>query len=1289
MEDGSSTAALTPMQAGMLFNGLLRPGVEIQQVVVRPPGFWREDELAQAFAFAADRHDILRTTFDVSAEVPRQRVQATLPGLARHRGQGPLDDVLFRFLEADRLEPLDLEGGPVFRLTFVHGADGIALVWTFHHAHLDGRSMEIVLRDVLLRYQRGAEHAPDALGGRFADHVAGIAAQAGPAMDGYFDALLEDLGEPTPLPGPTPPSDAARGMAEARHRIPADLVAKLVALGEAESFTLNNAVQAAWALLLARYGYSDDIVFGATRACRHVTPQSKEVAGCLINTVPVRARLSMLEDLGGLLQELRRQALAVRPFESADLSRVNERAPVASGARLFDSVVVFEGRTFEATMRAIAPAFAQWRFELRGRSDAPLTLALYLDEDDALECLVEHDRGRISPYVAETLGPRLERVLSAIVASRRTRFSELQLELPADAVADTLDPEPTRPAYPTLFQQAVPAHSHRVAVVEAGSGMQFTYSELAGRVGAVAQLLVEEGVGPGDVVAVAAHRSAGLVVAALAAFRVGAVYLPVDPAYPKQRLDYLIADSGAKVVLAARGVSTEAFGLPVVDADADELRNVPLPHSPASGDPAYLIYTSGSTGKPKGVSVLHGNLAAHAWAATRTYGLDHTDRVLQFASPSFDISIEEIFPALTVGASIVLRAPAMAESMAKLLDAVRSRGVTVLQLPTAFFNELALHLEVSGDRLPESVRLVVLGGERASAAALRTFRAVEPAVRLINAYGPTEVTVTATAFDIPEDVPEDVPIGEPFGACTARVVDRALATVPPGGLGELLLGGPQVAHGYHQRPELTEERFIDVPELGRSYRTGDLVRRLPSGDLLFVGRVDGQVKIRGFRIELGEVEAALEADAEVAEAVAAAVPVVGGAEFALVAEVVPGSASLDLEALMVRLRERVPGPMIPARIVARETLRKTTAGKVDRRALAQHPLTLVDDGDVEAARDELERTLLAAYEEVLAVQGLGVLNDFVASGGHSLRAVRLAAKLERELGRRVTVGDVIAHPTVRALAEHLGRSDGACDTLVQLNERVGDHQPVYCVCGLHVYAPLANFVRERPVFGVFVPEEEQAFGDDGFLRTEELASAYLRAIQQEHGRRPLILVGVSYGAIVALEMAKQLEAEGAAPDTLLMVDPLLPEMLEKRPLDTVVNLLLRTRNKPFEMPARIARRLKVALGVKRAATGFAEAPDNTEWMARERAYARALVDYVPRLAPYGGAATIVVARDRDPAAVDRVVDGWRRWLVGPLGVRVVPGDHGNILESPNVIEVAGVLTPELRNRASLVFPAVI
>ena len=590
-----------------------------------------------------------------------------------------------------------------------------------------------------------------------------------------------------------------------------------------------------------------------------------------------------------------------------------------------------------------------------------------------------------------------------------------------------------------LVEAAVTRTPRGLAVVAGDEAL--TYAELDAAANRLAHHLQATGVGPEVTVGVCLTRSPGLAIALLAVLKAGGACVPLDPSFPPARLAFMVGDAAVAAVLTSSELAGRlpSVGATVVRLDADApawaARSMSAPRRSIGPDHlAYVIYTSGSTGRPKGVMSTHRGLVNHHRAVVGLYGLGPGDRVLQFCSIGFDASIEEMFPTWAAGATVVFR-PEDSPLLGRGWQAwLRSAGVNVVNLPTAYWHAWARDLDTSGDTVPAAIRLVVVGGEKALGPAYRAWhRLAAGRSRWVNAYGPTETTCMSTFYELPPGAPpddRDPPIGRALPGTTLAVVDDDLRPVPTGVTGELLIGGAGLARGYLNAPELTAERFVQGPSGpvsggqggggGRMYRTGDLVRRRPDGDLEYAGRIDEQVKIRGFRIECGEVEAALLRHPQLAEAVVVA-PDDPPDDRRLVAYVVArGGATVIAGELRRFLADRLPTHMVPTGYVVLDALPLTVHGKLDRARLPvpAPPIAGAGSGSAINVRSPAEDRVAAIWAHVLGVdqEGLGAEDDFFDLGGHSLLATQVIAQVRDEFGTQTPLRAIFQAPTLAGLA---------------------------------------------------------------------------------------------------------------------------------------------------------------------------------------------------------------------------------------------------------------------------------
>jgi amino acid adenylation domain-containing protein len=1063
--------ALSPMQLGMLFHHLQaqQPGVDVEQIVAGLHEAVDAPALARAWQRVVARHDILRTGFRWQGrDEPEQVVHLELEvpfaeedwrgfPAAEHRRR--LDE----FLRADRGRGFDLARPPLLRLALFRLADeAYTLVWTVHHVLLDGRAFPLVLREVFALYEGATAGADLALPPPrpFRDHIAWLAGREFAGAESFWRESLRGFTTPTPLV-----VERRRGAGEATgtgHRAKAlrltePTTARLRAFAERHEVTLNTLIQGAWSILLSRYSGEEQIVFGATRACRHSSVAGAEtMVGIFINTLPVRARVTPERPLIAWLQELRASQIAVRPYEHTPLTKVQEWSDVPPGTPLFESLLMFDNSSLDATLRAAGGAWQRRDFRLLEETNFPMTLRAY--GEPALLLDLEYAPERFDADVVERMLGHLRTLLEGMLDHAAGVVGDLPT-LTADERRQVLVERNAAPAtFPVreTLAELFAAQAARTpgAVAVTCDGASLTYEELNRRAERLARRLRAVGVGPEILVGLCAGRSLDLVVGIVGILKAGGAYLPLDPDYPAERLAFMLEDSRAPVLVAqahlagklatsgARIVTFDGLGAPD-EAGADA---APPPSSAGPDNLAYVIYTSGSTGRPKGVMVSQANVVRLFRATEGWFGFGAGDVWTLFHSAAFDFSVWELWGALLYGGRLVVVPHAVSRDPASFRALLARERVTVLnQTPSAFRQLIAADATAANDL---ALRLVIFGGEALELQALRPWfaRHGDRAPQLVNMYGITETTVHVTYRPLTARDPDEAPgsvIGRAIPDLCLYILDGRCEPVPIGVPGELYVGGAGVARGYLNRPELTAERFIPDPFAAvpgaRLYKTGDLARRLPDGDIEYLGRLDHQVKIRGFRIELGEIEAALARHPGVREAVVLAREDAPG-DRRLVAYLVPeAGGKVAVAALRDAIRARLPEHMIPASFVLLAALPLTDNGKIDRKALPA-PATERGAATFSAPRTALERDIAHIWAELLRVEQVGLGDNFFELGGHSLLIVRLQGRLRERLGREVAVTDLFRHSTVGALAAFLDRATPARPSFTEAQSRAASQR---------------------------------------------------------------------------------------------------------------------------------------------------------------------------------------------------------------------------------------------------------
>ena len=808
-----------------------------------------------------------------------------------------------------------------------------------------------------------------------------------------------------------------------------------------------------------------------------------------------------------------------------------------------------------------------------------------------------------------------------------------------------------------------------VAVME--GAQQLSYADLDARANRLAAYLRKRGVGPDVAVAICLRRSTDLVVAMLAVLKAGGACVPLDAAYPAERLEYMLEDTQAPVLVTRPGLLPfaakvrETIELPGAWSEIERESSEGCASGVTGKNLAHIIYTSGSTGRPRGVMLTHEGMVNHHLVAQALYGLTAADRVLQFSSISFDIALEEIFPAWIAGATLVLRTDETPLGARDFTRWIAAQKITVLDLPTAYWHELVHQLSELRQKMPETMRLVIVGGEKASGRALAAWSKVAGKVRWINTYGPSEASIIATAYE-PEagrgwEPEANIPIGQAIEGTQVYLLDAELRPVADGESGELHIGGVGVARGYLNQPQRTSEKFIEDPFSTRAgarlYKTGDMARRLPTGEIEFLGRADDQVKIRGFRIELGEVEAALGKHPAVQECVVVARGDETGKRLAayVVAARKPAAAATELRNF---LKERLPEYMVPASVMTLERLPLTPNGKVDKKALPE-PLEMAGPSEgVKGPRNAVEAKIAEIWESVLGKRPIGVDENFFELGGHSLLAVRVMHAVEQKLGRLLPITALLQAPTVEKLAVMVEAENAApaFSSLVALKDR-GSKPTFFCVHGIGGtvmrFRELARLMNDQPFYGL------QAQGLDGeqavLDRVEEMATHYLNDVRSAQPNGPYYLGGYSFGGMVALEMAQRLRAEGQEVGLVVLLDTFPGALKTNRSLmGTFLTL-------PLEEKWRhVVRKANAFPRSMRRRWAMMRLPEELK-KVREGCY-QAARNYEPR--PYDGAAVLFRASEKGLSATNQE-SAWKR-LAPAIEIYEVSGHHGNIVDPPQV-----------------------
>jgi surfactin family lipopeptide synthetase C len=1070
----ASPYALSPMQAGMLFQSLYssKAGVDIEQLVC---SFAKVNISRLEFAWQQiwQTNEILRTGFDwFGLDQPVQRIheELALPWQCldwRNLSDDPREK-LENFLRQDRQAGFKLNQPPLMRLTLIQVKDhNYWLIWTFHHILLDGRAIPIIFRQMAMAYQ--AQDLGKAIVEQplhpYRDYIAWLEEQDLSSAKAYWQELLRGVKNSTPLgishsQLPLPEGKLDYGVLNTY--LSAELTQSLRQLAEQHSLTLNTLLQGAWAILLNRYSREQDIVFGSIRTCRHSALEGQgleEMIGLLINTLPVRIQIDPEAPVLQILKDLRAHALELRGslYEHVSLAEIQKLSELQPGSRLFDTILAYENSEPNETLKNQHRMLEKWDFELLENAGYPLVVAAYSGKQ--LKICLEYSRGLFDTETGQRILGHLQTLLKGITEDPACPAYQLPILTEAERSQilfewnNTQATDPGKCIHALIEEQAQQAPDNIAVVL---NDTFLTYRELNQRANQLAHYLRASGIGPSTHVAVCTERSLEMIVYLLAVLKSGGVYIPLDPDYPADRLAFMLEDAEVQWLLTqphllnrfsqlnARILFPEALSTILSKEKTENLPSL----NPEQA--AYILYTSGSTGKPKGVVISHASLATHVNSVVQEYQMTAKDRMLQFASISFDTAMEQIFDPLVIGAAIVLRS-GNSWSIDEFRQNLLQYGLTIIELPPLYLHELLLDwAERPMAYSANTLRIIFTSGEKISPQTVRLWKNLaQKQIKFLNSYGPTETTIGATLFDLsaysmPPTV-QNIPIGRPLPGRTMYILDEYVQPVPVGIAGELYIGGTGVAKGYFKRPELTAEKFIPNPfGEGRVYRTGDLVSYLPDGNLEFLGRVDSQVKIRGFRVELGEIETVIRQLPSVQEAVVIVRAEANRPEqlvaYLTIHNIAPEAKDeLTLE-LRDYLKKKLPGYMLPSAYVVLERFPVSPNGKIDRQALPSPESSPTSEEHFVPPQTVVEKTLAGLWAEILGVEKIGINDNFFDLGGHSLLATRLFVRLRDAFGLELPLRLLFETPTIAELAKRIENLAWAAQQNALTENNNADHE---------------------------------------------------------------------------------------------------------------------------------------------------------------------------------------------------------------------------------------------------------
>jgi amino acid adenylation domain-containing protein len=1275
------------------------------------------------------RHEVLRTSYLIVDGRPVQKINppelfripvVDLQGLP----EAAQKQEVARLASIDSRQPFDLGSAPFMRARLMKLAPREhVLLLSFHHIAFDWWSVGVFEKELAVLYDsflEGEEASPlPELPFQYVDFAAWQRRRLqGRILQEQLDYWQKKLNGT--LPVMQLPSDRPRPAIQTYNgsflcsTVSGKLTESLKAVSQREGITVFTTLLAAFKVLLQRHTGQDDIVVGVPIAGRN-SGEVEELIGFFVNTLVMRTDLSGDPTFRQLLRRVQETTLGAYahqdlPFEK--LVEVLNPERNASHSPMFRMMLSM----LDTPVQPLHLSGLQDRRILPSNGASKFDLTLFaMEESGGLSFICEYNTDLFHAETIERLLGHLEVLLEGIVADPDRRLSELPLLTAPERQQLLLQWNDTRVAYPQdvllheLFEAQVERTPESVAVEY--EGQQLTYRELNQRANQLAHYLQTQGVGPDALVGVCMERSLELVVALYGILKAGGAYVPIDPDYPQERISYMLEDAGFSVLLTqsriidrlpSRGAKTLCLDDGWKQIAGEATTNPAKVTTP--DNLAYMIYTSGSTGKPKGAMNTHRAICNRLLWMQSQYQLTEADRILQKTPVSFDVSVWEFFwPPLT-GARLVLAKPGGHQDPAYLINLITGQQITVAHFVPSM---LAIFLAEPRAELCVSLRHIICSGEALPFNLQEQFFKLLPA-QLHNLYGPTEAAVDVTHWTCRRDNKRKiVPIGRPVANTQIYILDKYLQPVPVGISGDLYIGGVQVGRGYHNRPDLTAEKFVPDPfsvdSAGRMYKTGDLCRWLSDGNVEYLGRSDFQVKVRGLRIELGEIEAALDRHQAVRQCVVVAREETGDKILVAYVEQEKTEVAPAVSDLRAYLSEHLPTYMIPSIFVVMEKLPLSPNGKIDRKALPLPDQGRVEvAGDFVAARDPLEQMLAQIWSEILTVRRIGIHDNFFELGGHSLLAVRIMAEIERLVKKRLPLATFLQAPTIGDLADVLRKEDWKPSWSSLTPIRAGGSKPPLFLMHSHggnvlEYYPLAKYLEaDQPVYAL------QARGLDGNVikdqSFETMARAHLAELRSLQPEGPYFLGGYCLGGLLALEAAQQLLAAGEEVAVVLLIQSINPVYAHFRPDLTIFQRGWHrtTRRVDLELEYlrhrganHIVERCRRTWDIARARTAikFDNWTSNGHSLpkkSRSMAYTlemlaiehdKSRIRYVP--SPYSGPVVLFRANKQLSGLMTDFTLGWKDVLNGNFEICEVPGHQETMLSDPNVSYLAEKMTAQL------------
>lgn len=1287
---------LSAIQKGLLFHFLQSPNYETYCVQLNFNCDSKLDILSfkKTWNILIARHDVLRTSFKWDGlEEPIQIVHKTAKFNYRYYDwQNYPEDQFYerleKFLSKDRQVAFDLNKVPL-RIAVIHLPNqSYQIVISMHHILVDGWSLSILFRELNEIYQSLLVGINPTLPKpeRFVDYILWLQQQSLRSAENFWQTYLEGFLEPTDLS--INKSKDMRNFSEKpvyrtkNKGLSQEFFTKIQQFASENLLTLNTIFQGVWGIILSRYSQTDDVVFGTTISYRPAELlNSEQMIGIFINTLPLRVKLEENETVLNYLHKVQKNIIDVAQYQYTPIKTIQKCSNISSEFSLFKSIVVFENYPVEDDKNQLI-RFSD--IEIIDPTHYPLTFIVVPDKKLILK--IHYDEDIISVDAIERLLNHIETLLTQMVFYPKSTLSSLNLLTTKEQQLILTDWNCTKMDFPQhksvhqLFEEQVEKTPNRTAVVF--ENKQITYQELNERANQFAHYLLKSGIKLETLIAVYLERGLEMVVSILGILKAGGAYVPIDSEYPEGRIKHILADSKPHFLVTQQSLYDKLqlnINSPVLVILIDQkLKNfdensIENPRKLIkSNNLMYVIYTSGSTGRPKGIMLTHLTIVNLIFWESKKFMPQLHDKIMQFASISFDVSVQEIFYTLLNGCQLHIAPTDIKRSVRDLLYFIEAKKINRIFLPTALLDLFVKEAILNKFTLSQLSSITVAGEELKITISIRDFFTHYHHITLINQYGPSESHVVSSFVFKPGLC--FAPIGKPIANVNLYVLDRNFKPVPVGIKGELFISGKSLAKGYLD-PSLDGNKFITNPfnKKERLYRTGDLVRWLPDGNLEYVGRVDNQIKIRGHRVELVEIESQLQNYPLVDKAIVILRKNIDEYKYLTAYLVTKNNVTLDLEEVQTFLKKYLPDYMIPTAFMLLKEFPLTNNGKVDKKSLPEPTRQQLLLPNYVAPRVAEEQELVDIWQEVLGVDKIGVTDNFFALGGHSLSALSILLKIRNKFSIDLPIRALFDAPSITQLSNYIRQiKDNKqilnADSAIGINKHTffslvplqphGDRTPLFLIHPIggtvFWYVPLIKYLNpNQPCYGIQDPGIETKH--IMFDNIEEQASFYITIIKNIQPSGPYLLGGASAGGVICTEIARQLLEKNEKIAFLGLFDSWVPhpkKLKDKKFFESNM------RRQFYQMQNNFA-----GIGITRADILL-----KLQWQ-RSRLLKKYKVVFInQKLILFKAMETIPIYQ-----SYEAPFNLWEVYSSQHIEVHHIPGDHETIFQEPNVRVLADKL----------------